>query len=130
MTARVTNQADGEKFARTSTSVALWFGLLGGPAAVFSNVLFGYPAVGRACVNNSSLVLHVLTLVFLGITVVAGIVSWRLRQRAGDWPGAAGGPLARSRFMATVGLLAAAVSAFGIILQWIPMFFLGACHGT
>ena len=32
--------------------------------------------------------------------------------------------------MATVGVLTATVSAFGIILQWIPIFFIGACHGT
>ena len=130
MTARTTNYAAGEKFASTRTSLALWFGLLGGPAAGFANVIVGYPAVDRACVSNSSVVLHVLMLTFLAIALLAGIVSWRLRQRAGDWPESAGGLLPRSRFMATVGILAAAVSAFGIILQWIPIFFIGACHGT
>ena len=130
MSAPATNQAAGAKFARTSTSLALWFGLLGGPSAVFANVLVSYPSVDRACMNNSSTVLQVLTLMFLGIAVVAGLVAWRLRQRAGDWPETAGGLLPRSRFMATVGILASAVSVFGIILQWIPIFFIGACHGT
>jgi hypothetical protein len=130
MTARAGNGTGGEPFARTTTSLALWFGLLGGPTAVFANVLGGYPAVDRACVSNSSIVLHVLTLTFLAITLLAGGISWRLRQRAGKWPETAGGLLPRSRFMATVGVLAAAVSGFGIILQWIPMFFIGACHGT
>jgi hypothetical protein len=130
MTAPTTNYANREKFASTRTSFALWFGLLGGPAAGFANVLVGYPAVDRACVSNSSVVLHVLTLTFLAIAFLAGVVSWRLRQRAGDWPATAGGSLPRSRFMATVGILSAAVSAFGIILQWIPIFFIGACHGT
>lgn len=130
MSAPATNQTDGVKFARTSTSLALWFGLLGGPTAVFANVLVGYPSVDRACVSNSSTVLHLLTLMFLGIAILAGVVAWYLRQRAGDWPGTAGGVLPRSRFMATVGILASALSVFGIILQWIPIFFLGACHGT
>jgi uncharacterized membrane protein HdeD (DUF308 family) len=130
MTARVGNRDDREKFARTTTSVALWFGLLGGPAAGFANVLVGYPAVDRACVGNSSLVLHFLTAIFLALAVLAGFTSWRLRQRAGDWPATAGGLLPRSRFMATVGILTAGVAAFGIILQWIPIFFIGACHGT
>jgi uncharacterized membrane protein HdeD (DUF308 family) len=129
MTARP-NQYQGEDFVRRRTSLALWFGLLGGPAAGFANVLVGYPAVDRACVGNSSVVLHLLTALFLAISLVAGLVSWRLRRRAGDWPETAGGLLPRSRFMATVGILTAAVSAFGIILQWIPIFFLGACHGT
>jgi hypothetical protein len=129
MTAR-TNQYQREDFVRRRTSLALWFGLLGGPAAGFANVLVGYPAVDRACVGNSSVVLHLLTALFLAISLIAGLVSWRLRRRAGDWPETAGGLLPRSRFMATVGILTAAVSAFGIILQWIPIFFLGACHGT
>jgi hypothetical protein len=68
--------------------------------------------------------------VFLAVAILAGITSWRLRQRAGDWPETAGGLLPRSRFMATVGTLTAAVSVFGIILQWIPIFFIGACHGS
>jgi uncharacterized membrane protein len=130
MTAQATNPDSRKEFARNRTSLALWFGLLGGPAAVLANVVIGYPAVDRACVSNSSIVLHVLTLMFLAITVLAGAISWRLHQGAGRWPGTAGGVLARSRFMATVGILSAAVSGFAIILQWIPMFFLGACHGT
>lgn len=130
MTARAGNRSDSERFARTRTTLALWFGLLGGPAAGFANVLAGYPAVDRACVNDSSVLLHMLTLTFLAVAVLAGFTSWRLRQRAGDWPETAAGLLPRSRFMATVGVLTATVSAFGIILQWIPIFFIGACHGT
>jgi hypothetical protein len=129
MTAR-TSQYQREDFARTRTSLALWFGLLGGPAASFGNVLVGYPAVDRACVGNSSVVLHLITALFLAISFLAGVVSWGLRQRLGKWPETAGGLLPRSRFMATVGILTAAVSAFGIILQWIPIFVLGACHGS
>jgi uncharacterized membrane protein len=129
MTARVSKD-DREKFARTTTSLALWFGLLGGPAAGFANVLVGYPAVDHACAGNSSVVLHSLTGIFLALAVLAGFTSWRLRQRAGNWPATAGGLLPRSRFMATVGILTAGIAAFGIILQWIPIFFIGACHGT
>jgi hypothetical protein len=130
MTTRATSQAEGEKFARTTTTLALWFGVLGGPAAGFANVLVGYPAVDRACVSNSSVVLHGLTLLFLAVAILAGVTSWRLRRRAGEWPETAGGLLPRSRFMATVGMLTSAVSVFGMILQWIPVFFIGACHGS
>jgi uncharacterized membrane protein len=130
MTMGATSRAEGEKFARTTTTLALWFGVLGGPAAGFANVLVGYPAVDRACVSNSSVVLHGLTLLFLAVAILAGITSWRLRRRAGEWSESAGGLLPRSRFMATVGTLTAAISVFGIILQWIPIFFIGACHGT
>jgi len=128
VTARVDNERRDD--ARTSTSVALWFAVLGGPAAGLANVLVSYPAVDRACVNDSGLILHVLTLLFLLVALGAGATAWTLRERIGDWPSTAAGMQARSRFMATLGILTAAISIFGIILQWIPIFFIGACHGT
>jgi hypothetical protein len=129
MTARVDNERR-EQFARTRTSLALWFGVLGGPIAGLCNVMIDYPAVDRACVNDSSLLLHVLTLFFLVVAIVAGFTAWSFRERVGHWPATAGGMLPRSRFMGTLGILTATVAVFGIILQWIPIFFLGACHGT
>ena len=129
MTARVDNDRLDDVAGRR-TSVALWFGLLGGPAAALASTMINYSAVDRACVNDSTLVLHFLTLFFLVVAILAGWTAWSVRQRVGDWPAAAAGPFPRSRFMATVGVLTAVVAVFGLILQWIPVFFLGACHGT
>jgi hypothetical protein len=111
-------------------SLALWFGMLGGPAAGFLNVLFNYPAAERACVVGSSALIHALTLAFLLLALLAGAISWRLSRRAGRWPDNAGGMLARSRFMATVGILTSAIAVVAIVMQWIPVFFIGACQGT
>jgi len=36
----------------------------------------------------------------------------------------------RSRFMALVGLLTAGLSVIEIVMQWIPIFFLGSCIGS
>jgi hypothetical protein len=119
-----------EKVVRPSTSLALWFALVGGPAAGLANVIIGYAAVDRACVDDSSTVLHIVTLLFLLIALLAGVTAWRLRQLIGDRESTAGGLLARSHFMTTVGLFTSLAACFGIILQWIPVFFLGACHGT
>ena len=119
-----------EELSRTTTSVALWFGVLGGPIAGLCNVMIGYPAVDRACVNNSTVILHILTLIFLVIAVAAGWIAWSFRRRAGDESSTAGGVLPRSQFMGTLGVMTASVAVFGTVLQWIPMFFLGACHGT
>ena|SRR2546423_1609483 len=129
MTARVDNERR-EEVARTKTSLALLFAMLGGPLAALCNLMIDYPTVDRACVDGSSLVLHALSLLFLLVALAAGLTAWWLRERVGGWPSTAGGMLPRSRFMTTVGLLTAAVAVFGIILQWIPIFFLGACHGT
>jgi hypothetical protein len=129
MTATVRNQRR-EEFTRTKTSIALWFGVLGGPIAALCNVLIDYPAVDRACVDDSTVLLHVLTVVFLLVAIAAGWTAWTFRQRAEGWSSAAGGVLPRSQFMGTLGVMTASVAVFGMLLQWIPIFFLGACHGT
>jgi hypothetical protein len=129
MTTRASHR-DREDAAETWSSVWLWFGFLGGPLAGLLNVMVDYPVVDRACLNQSPVALHVLTLLFLAIAVVAGLISWRWRERVGYQPSTAGGLLARSRFMANVGILTALTSVFAILLQWIPIFFIGACRGT
>ena len=119
-----------EDFRSTQTSLEAWFGLLGGPASGFVLVLVNYPVVDRACVTNSSIWLHIVQAVFLGVAVLSGFVSWRLHERLGDWPETAPGMLARLRFMTTVGLLTSILAVIEIVFSWIPIFFIGACHGT
>lgn len=116
--------------SRTGASFALWFGMLGGPAAAFLNVALSYQVVNRACIERSSIVIHIFMGTFLLIAAIAGAISWRCRKRAGNEPDDAGGVSARSRFMATVGLLTAAISVVAILMQWIPVFFIGACQGS
>ena len=130
MTARFDNNDARPDVAQTRTSLAIWFGMLGGPFAGLLNLMIDYPAVDRACVSDNSLILHIFTLVFLAVAIAAGLTAWTIRERIGERPSAAGDPLARARFMTTVGLFTAAAGVFGILLQWIPIFFLGACHGT
>ena len=130
MTARVETDDERTEFRRTRTSLELWFGLLGGPMSGFFFVLVSYPVVDRACVNDSSVILHALTILFLAIAALSGFTSWRLHERIGDWPETAGGLLPRARFMTTVGMLTSTMALVEIVFQWIPIFFIGACHGT
>lgn len=133
MTARYDTTAardERAEFSRTRISLELWFGLLGGPVSGFLFVLFAYPAVDRACVGESSVILHILALLFLATSVLSGFTSWRLHERAGDWPNNAGGMLPRARFMTAVGLLTSILATIEILFSWIPIFFIGACHGT
>jgi hypothetical protein len=116
--------------SHTGASLALWFGMLGGPAAAFLNVALSYPVVDRACISRSATVIHVLMGTFVLVAAIAGATSWWFRSRAGSWSDEAGGVLARSRFMATVGLLTSAISIVAILMQWIPVFFIGACQGS
>jgi len=130
MTAPARGQNAIQEFTRFRTSLLLWFGMLGGPAAGFLSISINYPAVDRACVTGNVLVLHLLTVAFLAMAALAGLTALRLRNRAGRWRDDAGGLLARSRFMTTVGLFTSLIAFIGIVMQWIPVFFIGACHGT
>jgi hypothetical protein len=104
--------------------------MLGGPAAGFLNVALSYQVVNRACIAGNSLVIHVFMAAFMLLAAIAGAISWGFRTRTGNWSDNAGGVLARSRFMATVGVLTAAISGVAILMQWIPVFFIGACQGS
>jgi hypothetical protein len=130
----MTASADSNRTARdtshTGASLALWFGMLGGPSAAFLNVALGYQIVDRACISRSATEIHVLMGTSVLVAAIAGATSWWFRSRAGSWSGEAGGVLARSRFMATVGLLTSAISIVAILMQWIPVFFIGACQGS
>lgn len=130
MTANARTRERREEFARTHISLEAWFGMLGGPAAGFLLVLINYPVVDRACVTNSSNWLHIVQALFLGVSLLSGFTSWRLHERIGDWSETAPGLMARLRFMTTVGLLTSLMASLEIIFQWIPIFFIGACHGT
>jgi hypothetical protein len=130
MTARTARDERREEFTSTRTTLELWFGMLGGPASGFAMVLINYPVVDRACVTDSPLWLHVVALLFLSTALLACFTSWRLHQRLGDWPETGRGLMPRAHFMTTVGLLTSFISVLEILFQWIPIFFIGACHGT
>lgn len=130
----MTATAHGNRGARdgshTGASLALWFGMLGGPTAAFLNVALSYLIVDRACIARSSIAIHVFMGTFFLLAVIAGATSWLFRTRAGSWSDEAAGMLARTRFMATVGLLTSAISVVAILMQWIPVFFIGPCQGS
>jgi hypothetical protein len=123
------HEREREDFARTSHSLDLWFGMLGGPAAGMLMIWINYPLVDRACVAGNRLWLHGSSFLFLVIALVAGAMAWRFYKRAGDYPMTEGGVMPRSRFMALVGLFTASLALIEITMQWIPIFFLGSCIG-
>jgi hypothetical protein len=119
-----------QELARTSKSLDLWFGMVGGPFAGMLMVWINYPLVDRACVGGNRLWLHGSSFLFSLVAITAGVFSWRFYQRAGDFPLTEGGVMPRSRFMALVGLFTAGLAIIEIAMQWIPVFFLGSCIGS
>lgn len=124
------HQRERREAASTVRSLDLWLAMIGGPAAGMLMVWINYPLVERACLAGTRLWLHGSSLAFLAIAIAAALLSWRLYDRAGDFPLTESGVMPRNRFMALVGLFTAALAIIEITMQWIPVFFLGSCIGT
>jgi hypothetical protein len=111
---------------------ALWFAVLGGPLAAFTNEQIEYALVSWSCGRLdpvSRILLHVVPIGLVLLCVVAGLVAWRARPEPIDASDehSADADLSRRGFMVMVGL---GLSAFGIIViiaQWIPVFYLNPC---
>jgi hypothetical protein len=108
---------------------ALWAGLLLAPVAFLINLEVAYALVPPACVSHNLLPVHLTHLACLLLALVGLLTAWRSWSTVGtNWPGAAGDPLARSRFMAGTGLLVSAMFLLVIVAQWIPSFVLDPCQ--
>lgn len=104
--------------------------MLGGPSIAMLMVWINYPTVDRACVGGNRVWLHLLSLLFLLVALLAFLISRRYWNRVGDYPLTEGGVMPRSRFMSTVGMFTSSLGIITIVMQWIPIFFIGSCIGT
>lgn len=105
----------------------LWAGVLVGPIAMLTQLEVNYALVLSACANHRTGLLHVVSLFMMLITLMAGLISYRLwaRLRANE---DAGTPVARGRLMAAIGVLISLLMAGVIIAQWLPIFIHGPCE--
>ena len=117
-----------EELKEPRAIAALWFAMLAGPAAWMLGLNLDYALVRVACARHTTLPLHGVTLATLALAAAGGWVAWReWRRVGGGWPGEAWGPEARSRFMAVMGMLAAAFFGLVIVAQWVSKLFLNPC---
>jgi hypothetical protein len=108
---------------------SLWIGLLLAPTAFLINLEVAYALVPAACSSRNQLPVHLVHLTCLLLAVIGLLTAWRSWNVAGaTWPGDRGEPLARSRFMAGLGLLSSVLFALIIVAQWIPSFVLDPCQ--
>ena len=107
----------------------LWTGLLLPPLAVLANLEVGYAFVTRSCDRGDQLPIHLTHLACLLLSLGGTWAAWRVWQAEGrEWPGAAGGAVGRTRFMAGMGILTGAMFILVIVAQWIPGFLLSPCQ--
>lgn len=121
--------ADAQAFFDSDRGLlALWFGLLAGPAAWFLHLNISYSLVRLVCSSGQSWLLHFTTLATV-LLAAAGIwVAWGSWKRVGQ-PGVTkgAGTLGRSRFLALSGIGLSGFFLLIILLAWIPDFLLHPC---
>jgi hypothetical protein len=110
-------------------SVALWFAVLGGPAAWFVSLAVSYFAVHEVCRQHTTLAPRIVSGVALVIAVAATIGGrgiWTrvaaLEHNAGDRP------VERTRFLAQLGVLGGMLFSLIILLQIIATLLLPSCR--
>ena len=117
-----------EAFDRPPEIRALWAGVLLAPLAFLLNLQIVYTLVTLDC-GRVTPWLHVSELAMLALAVGGGGLAWREWRRAGEErAGDEGGPLARSRFLAVLGMLTSALFVLAILAQWLPILVLGPCR--
>lgn len=124
--ADATERTDG--FRRGRAIAAQWFAVLAGPLAWMLGLNAGYGFVRVACAKDTSLSLHLVSLATLLLALAGAWVAWREWNRTGRrWPGEEGGPLARSEFMAALGVMTGGLFSLAILLQWVATLYFDPC---
>ena len=112
-----------------SRDLALWTGILAGPAVWLISFEANFALAPWACIFQAKLALYVVSLIALLLSAASGVLAWRQWKELGrEWPGESGGALARSRVMAGSGVLMSAMFSIVIVAQAIPEFILEACQ--
>jgi hypothetical protein len=107
----------------------LWIGVLLAPIVFLIDLELAYALVPTACSTRSRLPVHLVHLACLLLVLFGWAIAWRCWKATGaTWPVEEGGPLARSRFMAGLGLLLSGFIALVIVAMWIPSFILDPCQ--
>lgn len=122
-------------------SLALWFGVLGGPIAWIGHMALNYPleevfACSRSAEDRGQIlglsvdtVVVVANTAMLAVAVASGLVAWTC------WRKLRAGPpkderAERARWMAFAGVVEAAFFTGIIVLGYLPSVFLGTCETT
>ena len=99
----------------------LWTGFLLPPVAwsVCMEAMYLFSDYG--CANNDFIFNHIVTAVFLLLSLMGWAVAWSNWQNSGAlWPNGSSGALPRSRFMSALGLLTGPLFSALIFAQWLP----------
>src|SRR5688572_29373122 len=104
--------------------VSLWAGVIGAPLVWAADLQVRYALVPWACRTGHHGVLHALSLLFLAAAGVAVLLCWRDWRASGAVVPAStdGGLVARTRFLAALGLMTSALFLLVIVAEALPNF--------
>jgi hypothetical protein len=112
-----------------SRSAMLWLELLAGPIVWFVSLCANFALAGWACVFWWQPGLRIVAIAAMAITAAAGYMSWRDWHQLGrEFPGEAGGSVARSRALASGGVLLNGMFVLVILTQLIVSSILSGCE--
>jgi len=117
-----------DEFRENGEMAREWAGVLLPPVAWSLQLQAQYPLVTYVCDHGGAAVLHLVTLAALAAALAGGFLALGVWRRAGStWPGHEGVPVVRARFMAALGLLAAALFGLLILTQGAAAFVFHPC---
>jgi hypothetical protein len=115
--------------AHLNRPLALWTGILAGPAAWGAYLTISYALVEWTCLTQNETPLRAIALSALLVALGGGAVSWvALQHTSGEAPTDGGRPRHRARFMAVLGLTMSVLFALTIVAGTIPQWVLDACQ--
>jgi hypothetical protein len=110
-------------------NAALWIGVLGSAIVWAIQLQTSYAMVPWACSSGHRWILPFVSLAFVIMATVPGIVSWKIWRRTSasrtterETAGAG-----RRRFMAMLGMMDSVIFVLLILAQGLPVFFIHPC---
>lgn len=122
------NEEQVEYFRHTNGIMTQIAGVLLPPIGWALDQQVKYMAITYICSTFGVVLLHIVTLLTLGIVLFGGFLSWRVWQQTGKKQVKENPTLARSYFLGVVGMFASLLFTLVIIAQWLPGFFFNPCQ--
>ncbi len=124
-----TKTADPSQFTKQSGRFALWIGPVIAPLAWLTDLQLSFAADRTACTSQSSMLLHLATIISLAVALLGVWLTWRTWKKAGEqWPGEEEGVVPRSCFLAFVGFGVNVLFVAAILAQSVPKLMLNPCQ--
>lgn len=99
------------------------------PAAALGDLQIAYMLVAPSCEAGTNVWLHVVHAAMLALAIAGGVLGWLSLRAVGQGQlHSDAGRVARTRFLAVVGMLSAGLLSLLIVAQWMSDFVLSPCQ--